>query len=64
MSIPRAACEPLDLCARSIRTLVGIAIEHTEDRVVAVKFLRPLFGALDDTDRCDAFRIVSDHHLR
>src|SRR5579864_6472957 len=49
-STPRATGEAPNFCARSIKALVAIAIEHTEDRVVAALLRRPLFGALDDTD--------------
>jgi hypothetical protein len=62
-SIPGAAGEPPDLCARSIKTLVAIAIEHTEDRVVATLLCRALFGTLDDTDGSGPLRVVRDHHL-
>ena len=62
-SIPGAAGKAPNLCARSIKALVAIAIEHTEDRVVAALLRRPLFGALDDTDGSGSLRVVRDHHL-
>jgi len=62
-SIPGAAGQAPDPRVRAIKALVAIAIEHTEDRVVAALLRRPLFGALDDTDGSGSLRVVRDHHL-
>ena len=63
-SISGSASEALDLRARPIETLVTIAIEHTEDRIVPAPLLGTFFGTLDNTDGCGAFCIVGDHDLR
>jgi hypothetical protein len=62
-SISGAVGETLDLRARSIKTLVAIAIEHTEYRVVATLVRGPLFSTLDDTNESGALCVVRHHHL-